>query len=83
MVRDRRFAIIERRIAGGGGEINEVFAAAVGILIDLKGGVGVSALSILGKFVLLEVGAVGVAGFGRSVAPWAIVAEGRVYTFVE
>ena len=83
MVGNRRFAVVERGIASGSDEINEVFAAGVGIIIDFKSGVGISALSVLGKLVLVKVRAVGVAGVGWSVALWAAIAEGRVYAFVE
>ena len=76
MVGNGSFAVVERCIAGGGGKIDQVFAAGLGIFIDFKGGIRISALSILGELVLVQVRAVNVAGIGRSVAFWAAVAEG-------
>ena len=77
------FAVVQRGIAGGGSQINEVFTAGMGIFIDFKCRVRVSALAVLGKLMLIEVRAVSFVGFGRSLALWGPIAEGRVYTFVE
>ena len=83
MVGDGGLAVFQRGVAGGSGEIDEVFAAGLGIFIDFKGGVGVSALSVLGELVLVDIRAVNVAGVGRFSALSATVAEGRIYAFVE
>ena len=53
------------------------------ILIDFNGRVRISALSVLGVLMLIEVRAAIVVGVGRSLALRGPVTEGRVYTFVE
>lgn len=37
MIRDGRFAIVQRGITSGGRKVNEIVAAGVGIFIDFDG----------------------------------------------
>ena len=83
MVEIRRLTVLERSIASGGGKIDEVFAACVRILIDFESGIGVSALSVLEEFMVVQIRAVCNAGVGSFAVPWPAIAEGTVDAFVE